>query len=265
MSLRLTDMAGRRSGATLLGGAGVLIALAAWQALPAIGLVSGDEIPGAFTVLGRLVELLAEQDFWTAVGATLAGAGIGFVIAVVAGVTIGTLMGSSTLVLNALTPAVEFLRPVPGVALIPVATLMFGPGLTSDAALVAFGCVWVVIIQTLAGVRAVDQVALQTARSFRLSPWDQVRFVQVPSSVPFIATGMRIASSIALIIAVTAELISGNTGLGNSIALAQSVGRADDMYAYIVAAGVLGILAHMAFGGLERRLLHWHESQREAA
>jgi len=259
---RLGTFASRHSGATILGGAGVLVALAAWQALPATGIVSSTEIPGAAAVLGRLVELLGTGDLWKAVGATLAGAGLGFTAAVVIGVVIGTLMGSSALVRNALSPAVEFLRPVPGVALIPVAMLMFGPGLSSDVALVAFGCVWVVIIQTLAGVGAVDQVAVQTARSFRLSAWDRIRFVQVPSSLPFIATGMRIASSIALIVAVTAELISGNAGLGDSIALAQSAGRVDDMYAYILAAGVLGILAHIGFGGLERRLLHWHQSQR---
>ncbi|GAA4738321.1 ABC transporter permease [Nocardioides endophyticus] len=255
----------RPAGTTVLGGAGVLLTLALWEALPASGLVSANEIPGALAVLDSLAALVGTGDFWRAVGATLAGAGLGLGIAVAIGVAVGTLMGSIGIVRNALTPTVEFLRPVPGVALIPVAMLMFGPGLTSDVVLVTFGCVWVVIVQTQYGVRAADPVALQTAESFRMSRWARIRFVQVPSSLPFIATGVRIASSIALIVAVTAELISGNTGVGDSIAFAQSAARTEDMYAYIITAGILGVLAHLAFGGIERRLLHWHQSQRTGA
>jgi len=249
----------------VLGVVGVLLALAVWQALPAIGLLPEGDVPGALAVLGALVSLLDSGEFWNAVWATLAGAGLGFLIAVVAGVAIGTLMGAVDLIGSALGPAVEFLRPVPGVALIPVAILIFGPGLSSDVALVVFGCVWVVIVQTIYGVRAVEQVAIQTATSFRMSHLNRIRYVQIPSALPFIATGMRIASGIALIVAVTSELVAGNDGLGSSIALAQSSGRTEDMYAYIVTAGLLGILAHFAFGGVERRLLHWHQSQRAAA
>jgi ABC-type nitrate/sulfonate/bicarbonate transport system permease component len=254
---------GRRElGPVLLGSLGVLTALVSWQLVPVVGLASADELPGAVAVVGRLGELATTGPFWSAVGATLAGAGVGLLIAVGIGVTLGTLMGAIGLIRDALSPAVEFLRPVPGVALIPVVILMFGPGLTSDVVLVAFGCVWVILVQTLYGVRSVDDVALQTARSFRLGPWDRVRFVQVPSALPFIVTGLRIASGIALIVAVTAELIAGNTGLGDSISLAQSVARTTDMYAYIVAAGILGIVVHLAFTGVERRVLRWHQSQR---
>ena len=262
MSAQLATFAGRPTGARVLGAVGVVIALAVWQALPTLGIVSSDEIPGAAPVLRHLGELLFTADFWAATGATLAGAGLGFLLATVIGGVVGTLMGSSLLVSHALTPIVEFLRPVPGVALIPVAILMFGPGLTSDVVLVTFGCVWVMIVQTFYGVRSVDPVALQTARSFGLSTGARIRFVQVPNALPFIATGMRISSSIALIIAVTAELISGNTGLGSSIALMQSLGRVEDMYAYIIASGILGLLAHTVFARFERRLLHWHQSQR---
>lgn len=258
VSVRKSSSPGRG----VLGVVGVLLALAVWQALPALGLVPERALPGALAVLGALGTLLGNGEFWAAVWATLAGAGLGLLIAVVAGVLVGTLMGAVRLLGSAFTPAVEFLRPVPGVALIPVAILMFGPGLTSDVALVVFGCVWVVIVQTIYGIKAVEQVAIQTAKSFRMSHLNRIRYVQIPSALPFIATGVRIASAIALIIAVTAELVAGNDGLGSSIALAQSTGRTDDMYAYIVTAGLLGILAHFAFGSVERRLLHWHESQR---
>lgn len=265
MGARLNALPQRRSGALLLGVTGVALALLLWQLAPALGLVPSDDLPGAGPVLAKLVSLAGTSAFWSAVGSTLAGAGAGLAIAVVAGVALGVLMGSSTVAWHALRPTVEFLRPVPGVALIPVAILVFGPSMQSDIFLVAFGCVWVMLVQTLYGVRDVDEVALQTARSYGLTRAQRIRFVQLPSSLPYIATGLRIASSIALIVAVTAELVAGNAGLGKSISLAQSVGQTEEMYALIVAAGMLGIAVHIAFGALERRFLHWHQSQRVGA
>lgn len=259
---RLNTLPRTRSGSLLLGSAGVLLALLLWQLAPALGLVDGDNLPGAVPVLSELFSLTGTSAFWSAVGSTLAGAGLGLLIAVAAGVALGVLMGSNDVAWHALRPTVEFLRPVPGVALIPVAILVFGPSMSSDVFLVAFGCVWVLLVQTLYGVREVDEVALQTARSYGLTRTQRIRFVQLPSSLPYIATGLRIASAIALIVAVTAELVAGNAGLGKSIALAQSVGQTEEMYALIVAAGILGIAVHVVFGGLEKRFLHWHQSQR---
>lgn len=265
LAARVSALPRTRAGSLLLGGVGVLLALVAWQLAPAIGLVPSDEVPPAGDVLSALGDLLGTSEFWRAVGATLAGAGIGLAIAVVAGVALGILMGSSRVAWHALRPTVEFLRPVPGVALIPVAILVFGPSLEGDVLLVAFGCLWPMLVQTLYGVRAVDDVALATARSYGLSRVQRVRWVQLPSALPYIATGLRISSAIALIVAVTAELVAGNTGLGESISLAQSAGQTEDMYALIVTAGILGVLVHVVFAALERRLLHWHQSQRAGA
>jgi len=262
VAARIEALPRTRSGTLALGTAGVLLALLLWQLVPALGIVSGDDLPGAAAVLSELGSLAATGGFWSAVGSTLAGAGVGLAIAVLVGVALGVLMGSSTVAWHALRPTVEFLRPVPGVALIPVAILVFGPSMKSDVLLVSFGCVWVILIQTLYGVRDVDEVALQTARSYGLTRVQRVRWVQLPSALPYIATGLRIASSIALIVAVTAELVAGNAGLGKSISLAQAAGQTEEMYALIVAAGVLGIVVHVLFGALERRFLHWHQSQR---
>jgi ABC-type nitrate/sulfonate/bicarbonate transport system permease component len=252
----------QRLGAALLGALGVLGALAIWQLVPAVGLVPEEDIPPASAVLGELVSQASGGAFWSAVGKTLAGAGLGLLIAVVAGVAIGTLMATNRVVWHALRPTVEFLRPVPGVALIPVAILVFGASMSSDVFLVAFGCVWPMIVQTIYGIRSLDDVARQTARAYRLTLADRLRFVTLPSAMPYIATGLRIASAIALVIAVTAEIVATNPGLGREIMLAQSAGLSEKMYAYIVAAGILGVLVHLVFSGLERRFLHWHQSQR---
>jgi ABC-type nitrate/sulfonate/bicarbonate transport system permease component len=262
---RVSALPRSRGGSLLLGGVGVVLALAAWQLAPAIGLVPRNDVPPASEVLSSLADLLGTSGFWKAVGMTLAGAGIGLAIAVVAGVGLGILMGSSRIAWHALRPTVEFLRPVPGVALIPAAILVFGPSLEGDVVLVAFGCLWPMLVQTLYGVRAVDDVAMATARSYGLTRVQRIRLVQLPSALPYIATGLRISSAIALIVAVTVELVAGNTGLGESILLAQSAGQTEEMYALIVTAGILGVLVHVVFAALERRLLHWHQSQRAGA
>jgi ABC-type nitrate/sulfonate/bicarbonate transport system permease component len=243
----------------------VLSALAAWELAPAVGLVPGEHLPGASVVLAALTGMLGTSELWVAIAATVAGAGVGLLLATVIGVALGILMGTSRWVDYALRPTVEFLRPVPGVALIPVAVLAFGPSPASDIALVTFGCVWVLLVQTLYGVAAVDRAAVDSARSYGLNLPQRVIWVQLPSALPYVATGLRIASSISLIIAVTAELIGANTGLGRSIMLAQSGGRTAEMYSLILVTGVLGIAVHLAFTALERRFLHWHQSQRAGA
>ena len=109
---------------------------------------------------------------------------------------------------------------------------------------------------------AIDDVALQTARSYGLSRLAQVRHVMVPAVAPYVATSVRICSSIALIAAVTAGIVVGTRGIGAEISLRQGAGRIDDMYALILVTGLLGILVQLLFGAVERRYLHWHQSQR---
>ena len=135
---------------------------------------------------------------------------------------------------------IEFLRPIPSVALIPLAVLIYGQGLESKVFLVAFASFWPLLIQTIYGVQDVDPVATDTARSFGLGRLERMWRITVPSAVPYIATGIRISSAVALILAVTAELVIGAAGLGREINVARSGGNLDAMYALIVATGLLG-------------------------
>lgn len=251
-----------RSGRALLGLTGIILALAAWEGLVRVGVLPAEEIPAASTVASRLFEMTGQRSFWTAVGKTLLGAGIGLAIASVIGIALGIAMGSIHLVGRGLRPTVEFLRTVPGVALIPLSLLVFGQSVTSDVFLVAFGCTWPMLVQTIYGVQNIDELSLQTARSYGISRRDRIRFVVIPATMPYVATGLRICASIALIIAVTAELVTGTPGLGSRILFFQGAGRVEEMYALVLAAGVLGIFVQAAFGMFERRFLHWHQSQR---
>ena len=188
---------------------------------------------------------------------------IGLGLATLLAVPLGILVGSSRLLYRALRVPIEFLRPIPSVALIPLAVLVYGTGLESKVFLAVFASFWPLFVQTLYGVQDVDPVVTDTARSFGLGRFERMWRIRLPSAVPYIATGVRISSAVALILAVTAELVIGSAGLGRSITVAQSGGAIDLMYALIIATGMLGWALNIVATRGERRVLHWHPSQRE--
>jgi ABC-type nitrate/sulfonate/bicarbonate transport system permease component len=113
-------------------------------------------------------------------------------------------------------------------------------------------------------VRDVDPVALDTARSFGIGWLERLWRITLPSSVPYIATGLRISSTVSLILAFTAELFLGIPGLGQKMNIAQAYGLSNDLYALALAVGFLGLAIHLVFTRMERRALRWHPSQRES-
>lgn len=242
--------------------AAVALLLVLWELVVRVGIVAETNIPPASAALSELLNQFGDGAFWSAVGSTLEGWAAGLGIAIALGVPLGLLIGSSRWAYRGLRVPIEFLRPIPSVALIPLAVLIYGQGLQSKVFLAAFASFWPLLIQTIYGVQDVDPVATDTARSFGLGRLERMWRVTVPSAVPYIATGIRISSAVALILAVTAELVIGAAGLGREINVARSGGNLDVMYALIVATGLLGWLLNLATSAGERRVLHWHPSQR---
>jgi ABC-type nitrate/sulfonate/bicarbonate transport system permease component len=242
----------------------VLGVLALFELLPRIGVLPSDHFPPISETLSTLFDQLGESRFWEAVGNTLEGWALGLGIAAGLAIPIGIVIGSSRLLYRAARGLIEFLRPIPSVALIPLAILIYGTGLQSKVFLAAFASFWQVLVATLYGVQDVDPVATDTARSFGFSRPQRLLRVTLPSAVPYIATGIRIASAVSLILTVTAELVIGAAGLGRSINLARSGGNEELMYALILATGVLGLLLNAVLQRVERRVLHWHPAQRTA-
>ena len=240
----------------------VLLLLALWEAVVRAGLIPETSIPPATSAIGELASQVSQAAMWKAVGNTLEGWVIGLGLAVLLGVPAGILIGSSRWAYRALRVPIEFLRPIPSVALIPLAVLVYGTGLQSKVFLATFASFWPLLIQTIYGVQDVDPVATDTARAFQLGRFERLWRITVPSAVPYIATGIRIASAVALILCVTAELVIGSAGLGREINSASSGGNVDLMYAMIIATGLLGWLLNIAATMVERRVLHWHPSQR---
>jgi ABC-type nitrate/sulfonate/bicarbonate transport system permease component len=246
----------------LLPWASIVGVLVLFEVLPRIGILPRDHFPPISETLSTLGEQLGEASFWEAVGNTLQGWALGLAIAAALAIPIGIVIGSNRMLYRAMRGVIEFLRPIPSVALIPLAILIYGTGLQSKVFLAAFASFWQLLVATLYGVQDVDPVATDTARSFGFSRTQRLFRVTLPSAVPYIATGLRIASAVSLILTVTAELVIGSAGLGRSINLARSGGNEELMYALILTTGVLGVLLNEIFVRAERRVLHWHPSQR---
>jgi ABC-type nitrate/sulfonate/bicarbonate transport system permease component len=213
--------------------------------------------------VSELFSQLAESRFWSAIANTLQGWVLGLGIAMALGIPLGVIIGSSRWLFRALRVPIEFLRPIPSVALIPLAVLIYGTGLESKVFLAAFASFWPLLIQTIYGVQDVDPVATDTARSFGLGRLARLWHITLPGAVPYIATGVRISSAVSLILVVTAELVIGSAGLGREINTARSGGNLEVMYALILATGLLGWVLNIVTMRAEKRMLRWHPSQRE--
>lgn len=245
-----------------LGALGLLALLVLGEVLPRMGLVPRRFFPTSSEIASALAGELAEVAFWTALLDTLQGWALGLAIASVAGIVSGIVIGSSHLLRQLTASTIEFLRPIPSVALIPLAVLLFGTAIESKLMLVVYAAFWQVLIQVLYGVQDVDPVAQDTARAYRFGAWARIRYVTWPTALPYVITGLRLAAAVALILAVTAELVIGNPGLGSRLAVAQSSGAVATSYALVVVTGLLGVVVNLGARFAERRALAWHPSQR---
>ncbi|MFI7543993.1 ABC transporter permease [Actinoplanes sp. NPDC049599] len=249
-------------GRALLGLSGLAGLLLLVEVLPRAGIVSADYLPPTSRILAALGDEAVTGAFWVAVGDTLTAWAAGLAIAVVAGVAAGILIGAVPVLRAVTASTVEFLRPIPSVAWIPLAVLLYGSDLGSTLLLVVYAAFWQVLVQVLYGVADVDPVADETARSFRFSALARVRHVLWPTALPYVFTGIRLAASVALVLAVTAELVIGAPGLGSVIAVAQTSNAIPTMYALIVVTGLLGVTINLAARYAERHFLAWHQSVR---
>ena len=245
-----------------LGVAGIVGFLLTWQLLPTLGLVNPRFFPTATATLAQLGADLLDLEFWRNVGRTMTAWAIGLVIASVLAIVLGTIIGMVPFLRRATHTVVEFLRPIPSVALIPLAVLLYGYQLQAALIIIVFASFWQVFIQVLYGVADVDAVARDTVRSFGLTRRERIVHLVFPTALPYLMTGLRLAAAVALILAITAEMFIGNPGLGRAIVFAQSAGNWPQVYALVVVTGLLGLVINLVFRAIERRTLSWHQSVR---
>jgi len=157
------------------------------------------------------------------------------------------------------SPVIEFMRPIPSVALIPLGILLWGQGFSMKVILVAYAATWPILFNAVYGVHDVDPIAVQTARCFGLKQSAILRRICLPSAAPFIFTGIRISASIGLIVVIGAELLaSADSGIGSYILFVSSNGgQMDSVLAGAAIAGIIGAIINSALGLIDRRVFGW--------
>lgn len=246
----------------VVSGFAVLILL--WEGAPRLGLVNATYFPPLSELLVELARLASTPLFWEYVLNTSRTWAIGLLAAVAAGVLIGLVIGLVPGLRKYTHSTVEFLRPIPSVALIPAVILIFGTKFESGVVLIIYAAFWQVLLQVLYGLTDIDAVARDTARSFRFTRRGYVIEVVWPTILPYLFTGIRLAAATALVLAITGEMVIGTIGIGRGIAFAQTAGDVSTMYALVIVAGIMGVLVNVLARLLEKRVLWWHPSVRNA-
>ena len=242
----------------------VLAALSLWQLLTATGALNRASFPTMWSTLRALGDQLTTSGFWTTIGQTVEGWALGLALGGTAAVLVGSAIGLSRLASRSTAPVIELLKAVPSVAILPLAIVVLGTHLQMKLTLVGYAVFFPLVIQVVYGVRALDPTVADTATTLQVRGLRRFLVVVLPSAAPFIATGLRISAATALILEIVAELIGGAPGLGQRILLAENAGPTmfPLMYAFVLVTGILGIVLTGVFTLGERRVLHWHESQR---
>lgn len=241
---------------------GVLALAVLMEALPRLGVIDAAHFPPFSEILSALSAQIIQARFWDALLSTLTGWFIGLSVAFIAAVVIGMVVGAVPILRRVTNSTLEFLRPIPSVALIPLAVILFGTDMQSTLVLVIYASFWQVFIQVLYGVQDVDPVASETARSYRFGRLTRIRAVTWPTALPYVMTGFRLGATVALILEITGELVIGTPGIGREIAVAQSSGAVPRMFSLVMVTGLLGVLMNVLARRVERRVLRWHLSVR---
>lgn len=251
----------KRSPKVRRGVIGVVVLAAILEAVPRLGIVDQAFLPPLSAVLAKLGVELINPEFLLATFDTLLTWFLGMAIATVIAIPLGTLLGLSDFTYRVSRAAIDLIRPIPPIALIPLLILVLGQTLEMKLALVVFAVVWPILFNTISGVRDVDPQLVQMAQSFQHTRMQAIRRIVLPSAAPFMATGVRIASSIALIVVVTVEMIAGgDSGLGAYIAEARAIGTdVPKIFSGTLMTGVLGLIINSIIGAIESRVFSWNE------
>lgn len=234
-----------------------LAIFAGWSAIVATGVVSPVFLPAPAAAIAALWDGLAHGDLVALTSATLGRMFYGWILASLAGIALGALVGTSERARLYLLPTLEVLRPLPASSLLPVGIALFGltPGML--LATIAFGSIWPVLLATVHGFSSVDRRLHEVAFALRLSRLDFARKFGLPNAAPDILSGLRLSLTAALIVTVVGEMLTAQQGLGTTILMAGRTFRSTDLYAGVILLGLVGAFNNALLGFADRNLLAW--------
>ena len=237
--------------------------LAAWQLWTAAA--DDPKFPTPWKILNEFQDLWLFAEFGKHVVPSLERIGLGFAIAVVAGVALGIPLGLSRISRRAAMPHIEYWRAIPPPALLPISiVLLHSIGNLQKVSFIAFFCLFPVLLNTIDGVRGIEPTLVETARSYRI-PWhERILRIVLPAALPQIVAGMRNSLSLAVIMMVLSEYFSSTSGVGYVLLISKNTFQLVPMWAAILLIGLLGYVLNLLFILVERRVLAWHRGWRAA-
>ncbi|SPL97569.1 Alkanesulfonates transport system permease protein [[Actinomadura] parvosata subsp. kistnae] len=244
--------------------AGALAFAALIELVSRTGLADREFLPPASEIVGRAVALLLDPAFRAHALTSLLAWAIGLCVAALLAVPLGLLLGSVPVIDAATRSVVEFLRPIPSVALIPLVALVIGTGLQHRITLVVYASLWPILYNTMYGLRGVDPLAKESLRAYGFGPLAVLLRVSLPSATPFITTGFRLAAGVALILTVSTEIVAGRgEGIGVFIFFAGIAvpARMTDILAGVFWVGLFGVAVNALLVAVERRAFRWHHAR----
>ena len=229
---------------------GVVALLLCWEALIDFGLVEFDSLPPPSQILLALIALAQNSELYIETAHTLLATLLGWVIAASIGVTVGAALGLSATARDFSVATIEFLRPLPGIAFAPVALLLFGFSLQTELVVIIIPTIWPALTNTVAGLASVPGRLRDVSRAFRIPPITAVRIILIPAAAPSVLVGCQLSLTLALIMAVSIEMIGNPAGLGYAVIREQQALNPPGMFAYIVIIGFIGAALNHALKSL---------------
>ena len=240
----------------------ILLLMVIWELLVVGKVIDMVSFPRMSAILATFVRVIFNGEILSELGPSLLRMLVGYLLAVLVGVAIGVAMGHFSFLYDLLEPLTELLRPIPSPAYIPIAILFLGVGENMKIFTIFFGTMFPILLNTYSGVRNVDRVQIDTARTFGLGTGAMIWEVIIPAASPYILTGMRVSAAISLILVVISEMVASNSGIGYYILDMQRSFHITEMYAGVMTLAGLGYLLNWFFLKLERNLIGWNVAQR---
>jgi ABC-type nitrate/sulfonate/bicarbonate transport system permease component len=241
-----------------IGVAFIAVLLVLWEAAAASGVLPAMSFPRMSAILATWWQLVVSGELPGELLPSLWRMFAGYFVGVALGVVLGLLMGYVRFFYNLLEPITEMLRPIPSPAYLPIVILFLGIDDEMKIFMIAFASLFPVLLNTYSGVRSVDPIQLQTARTFGVEGRKLLWQVVLPAASPYIFTGMRVSLAVALIVMVISEMVAASSGIGYFILSAQRGFKIREMFAGVLTLAALGYILNRAFLAIESRVLAWH-------